>query len=72
MINIIYIGQFKDGAHGIHLIEVYRIIYVKKWDWSPGLTEEKDRLKREAEEQAKRIEEEQRMDNDKEISLVCW
>ena len=32
---------------------------------------EKDRLKREAEEQAKRIEEEQRMDNDKEISLVC-
>jgi hypothetical protein len=30
MINIIYIGQFKDGAHGIHLIEVYRIIYVKK------------------------------------------
>ena len=33
---------------------------------------EKDRLKREAEEQAKRIEEEQRMDNDKEISLVCW
>ena len=31
---------------------------------------EKDRLKREAEEQAKRIEEEQRMDNDKEISLV--
>ena len=32
---------------------------------------EKDRLNREAEEQAKRIEEEQRMDNDKEISLVC-
>ena len=32
---------------------------------------EKDRLKREAEEQAKRTEEEQRMDNDKEISLVC-
>ena len=32
---------------------------------------EKDRLKREAEEQAKRIEEEQRMDNNKEISLVC-
>ena len=32
---------------------------------------EKDRLKREAEEQAKRIEEEQRIDNDKEISLVC-
>ena len=32
---------------------------------------EKDQLKREAEEQAKRVEEKQRMNDDKEISLVC-